>query len=90
MFKMSLAIAITVILTSCSVLSDISGSLIELKVTYDDIGEIYCNSIDINHIAGDEGVINYMDNEILVFAQPSATKEEMAMLAKKYNAEIVG
>lgn len=90
MFKIFLAIAITVMLTSCSVLSDISSSLIELKVTYDDIGEIYCNPIDINHIAGDDDVINYIDNEILVVAQPSVTKEEMAMLANKYNAEIVG
>lgn len=89
MFKIFLTVAITVIMTSCSVLTDISSSLIELKVTYDDIGEIYCNSIDINHIVGDD-VINYMDNEILVVAQPSVTKEKMAMLANKYNAEIVG
>lgn len=54
-------------------------------------GVIYYTPSDEEHIASSEsGLTKYVDNEILIVADENASHDDIADLAEKYNAEIVG
>ena len=54
-------------------------------------GVIYYTPSDVKHIAkSDDSSIEYVDNEILIVANENAARDDIAGLAEKYNAEIVG
>jgi len=95
-FKTIFVSALAVMTTSCSLLSDISNSLIELEVSYnefsviDDVGEIYSYPIDEKHISSIDAGIKYMDNEILIVVDPQTDLNAVNALAEKYGGEVVG
>ena len=58
--------------------------------TPDDVGEIYFSPVDTEHICQIDDFISCADNEILIVTKDGITKEQVDILAKKYNTEIVG
>lgn len=54
------------------------------------IGEVYFYQTEEEHIAGDEGAIQYADNEILLVAKEGTSYKQIEKLAESYDAEIVG
>ncbi len=94
--KMIFVFALSVMTTSCSLLSDISNSLIELEVSYndlntiEDVGKIYSYPIDEEHISSVDSGIKYMDNEILIVVDPQTDLDAVSTLAEKYSGEVVG
>ncbi|MCR5707138.1 MAG: S8 family serine peptidase [Ruminococcus sp.] len=57
-----------------------------------DYGRLYYAPIDEEHIVtvDEEGGAGYIDNEVLVVANDGVSREQIAELAAKYDAEIVG
>ena len=57
-----------------------------------DYGKIYYSPIDVEHVVEyeEDSGFGYIDNEVLVVANDGVTREQIAELAVKYNAEIVG
>lgn len=55
-----------------------------------DFGRIYYSPIDEEHMVEEEHGFGYIDNEICIVSAEGATREEIADLAAKYDAEIVG
>lgn len=94
--KLIFIVSLAVMITGCSLMSEISSSLIELNVTYneqnysEDIGEIYFRPIDEQHIAVNENSISYIDNEVLIVVAPNTMFNEVEALAEKYGGEVVG
>lgn len=60
--------------------------------TFDEnnVGEIYCAAVDLEHIGKTENGCMYADNEVLLVATEGTSYKEIEKLAKKYDAEIVG
>lgn len=54
------------------------------------VGEIYYQEVDPDHVAESDEGIQYADNEILVVAKNGVSKSDIEKLSEKYNAEIVG
>lgn len=94
--KIIFVFALSVMTTSCSLLSDISNSLIELEVSYndlnttEDVGKIYSYPINEEHISSIDAGIKYMDNEILIVVDPQTDLDAVNALAEKYGGEVVG
>ncbi len=62
----------------------------EKKFDEDNIGEVYFQQIDTEHIADDESGVMYADNEILLVADEGVSYEQVEELAEEYDAKIVG
>lgn len=60
------------------------------KYDENNIGEVYCASIDEKHIAVNDNGTSYIDNEILVVAKDGVSKSDIEELAKENDAQIVG
>lgn len=90
--KLLLIAIIAVIMTSCSIISNISSNLVDIEATYEneDIGEIYCAPIESEHIAYFHNSIGYIDNEILIAVDPNTDFSLIDKLAHKYGGEISG
>lgn len=90
--KLLLIAIIAVIMTSCSIISNISSNLVDIEATYEneDIGEIYCAPIESEHIAYFHNSIGYIDNEILIAVDPNTDFSLIDELAHKYGGEISG
>ncbi len=56
----------------------------------DNVGEIYYQGIDEEHIAETESGMMYADNEILIVAADGVSYSDMEKLSESYDAEIVG
>lgn len=72
---------------------------VDLTTDYREVGDgkpvAYSAPIDENHIAettvqDEVGFIQYIDNEILIFAADGVVRPQIERLCKTYNAEIVG
>jgi len=93
-----LCLVLVTILSGCSFMSEISDSLIELDVSYNEklnvienIGDIYCNPIDEQHIVVSEcDGVSFLDNEVLIVVTTGTTLNEVEALAEKYGGEVVG
>ncbi len=56
----------------------------------DNVGEIYYQEIDEEHVSNIDDYISYADNEVLVVAGDGVSYSKIEKLAKSYNATIVG
>ncbi|MCD7949093.1 MAG: S8 family serine peptidase [Erysipelotrichaceae bacterium] len=56
----------------------------------DNVGEIYYQEIDEEHVSNIDDYISYVDNEILVVASDGVSYSKIEKLAKSYDASIVG
>ncbi len=56
----------------------------------DNVGEIYYQEIDEEHVSNIDDYISYADNEVLIVASDGVSYSQVENLASSYNATIVG